>query len=91
MVTRTFRAFCSEVEAALTATAAGKGYNATGVDGENRVYAVIHDATGGHGHAIGEIVYKALRYARKRDPHDLVKLAAWAFLVFKHHQDDETV
>ena len=87
MVTRSLKAFCEDVEAALTAAAESKGYNATGVDGENRVYAVIHGATGGHGHAIGEIVYKALRYARKRDPHDLVKLAAWAFLIFKHHEE----
>jgi hypothetical protein len=87
MGTRTYRAFCAEVEAALTAAAESKGYNATGVDGENRVYAIIHGATGGHGHAIGEIVYKALRYARKRDPHDLVKLAAWAFLIYTHHDD----
>ena len=87
MGTRTFEAFCTEVKASLTSAAASKGYNATGVDGENRVYAVIHAATGGHGHAIGEIVYKALRYARKRDPMDVVKIAAWAFLIFTHHEE----
>ena len=82
---RTFDAFRAEVEASLTSAAGEKGYNTTGVDGENRVYAVVHAATGGHGHALGEIIYKALRYARKRDPADLVKIAAWAFLIYKHH------
>jgi len=84
---RNFQDFSGAVLASLSDTAAGKGYNATGVDGENRVYAIIHAATGGHGHALGEIVYKALRYARKRDPMDLVKIAAWAFLIYKHHEE----
>ena len=75
------------MKASLTSAAKAKGYNATGVDGENRVYGVIHAATGGHGHAIGEIVYKALRYARTRDPMDVIKIAAWAFLVYKHHRE----
>jgi hypothetical protein len=87
MADRTFQAFREAVEAALTSAAAGKGYNATGVDGENRTYEVIHTATGGHGHALGEIIYKALRYARTGDAMDLVKIAAWAFLIYKHHKE----
>lgn len=38
-------------------------------------------------HALGEIIYKAVRYHHKRDPEDLVKIAAWAELVWREHVD----
>ena len=82
----TFEGFTRDVKGLLADTAEGKGYNATGVDGYNQTYEFIQTATGDHGHAIGEIIYKALRYMRKRDPQDLLKIAAWAYLVFKHHK-----
>jgi len=81
----TFKSFCSQIEAMLEETAKSKGYNTTGPDGDNAVYRFIHEATGDHGHGIGEIIYKAIRYMRKRNPEDLLKLAAWAFLIWKHH------
>jgi len=34
------------------------------------------------GHALGEIVYKAVRYRAKHDRMDLVKIAAWAALQY---------
>jgi hypothetical protein len=84
---RRYDEFCQQVEGLLSVTAQGKGYNATGVDGQNAVYEFIYTTTGDHGHAIGEIMYKAIRYMRKRDPQDLLKIAAWAYLIFKHHRD----
>jgi len=38
----------------------------------------------GHAHALGEIVYKARRYAAKRNVEDVLKIAAWAYLIWKH-------
>lgn len=37
-------------------------------------------------HAEGEIIYKLVRYNRKRNPEDLLKIAAWAYLMWKEHE-----
>jgi hypothetical protein len=84
---RTYAEFQRNVMALLEPTAKGKGYNTTGVDGQNLLYEFVQEAVGGPGHAIGEAIYKVRRYAAKRNPEDLEKLAAWAFLMWKHHQD----
>jgi hypothetical protein len=41
------------------------------------------------GHALGEITYKAVRYQAKKDPRDLVKIAAWAALLYMEDQSKE--
>lgn len=81
---RTLTAFEREVRTLLGGTAAGKSYSTTGPDGPNELYAFVQHMTGGHHHALGEIVYKAKRYAAKGNPEDLAKIAAWAFLVWRH-------
>lgn len=81
----TYKVFCHKIEMMLGLTAKEKGYNTTGPDGENAVYKFIHEATGDHGHGVGEIIYKAIRYMRKRNPEDLLKLAAWSYLIWRHH------
>jgi len=83
---RTFQQFSHQVQALLEPTAKSKGYNTTGVDGQNQLYEFVQETVGGPGHAIGEAIYKIKRYAAKRNPEDLEKLAAWAFLMWKHHQ-----
>lgn len=83
---RTFNQFMTEVGTLLGGTASGKGYSATGADGDNPLYAFVQSMNEGHQHALGEIVYKARRYAAKRNPEDILKVAAWAFLVWKHDQ-----
>jgi hypothetical protein len=80
----TFDEFVTQVRALLEPTAKGKGYSSTGVDGHNALYEFVQGTVGGDGHAIGEIIYKAKRYAAKGNPEDLLKAAAWAFLVLKH-------
>lgn len=80
----TFDEFTAQVRALLEPTAAGKGYNTTGVDGENELYEFVRETVGGDGHALGEMLYKVKRYAAKGNPEDLLKVAAWAFLVLKH-------
>lgn len=75
------------MRALLEPTAAGKGYNTTGVDGSNQLYEFVRDVAG-EGHALGEIIYKAKRYAAKGNPEDVLKIAAWAFLILKHRTPD---
>ena len=82
----TFDQFVSEVRALLEPTAQGKGYNTTGVDGQNQLYEFVQGMAG-EGHALGEIVYKAKRYAAKGNPEDVLKIAAWSFLILKHRRD----
>jgi len=84
-VTPSFALFLLEVRALLEPTALGKGYSTTGVDGDNALYEFVQEMAG-PGHALGEIVYKARRYGAKRNPEDLLKIAAWAFLLWKHHR-----
>lgn len=79
----TFAEFIDKVKALLEPTAAGKGYNTTGIDGQNDLYEFVQSFASDH-HALGEIVYKAKRYAAKGNPEDILKIAAWAFLVWKH-------
>ena len=86
MSDRTFEGFIAEVRALLEPTAAGKGYSTTGVDGQNALYEFVQEMAGA-GHALGEIVYKARRYSAKRNPEDLLKIAAWAWLAYKHHPE----
>ena len=87
----TFEAFVSEVRGLLEPTAAGKGYNASGVDGPNDLYQFVQTMSGGHQHALGEIVYKARRYAAKGNREDVLKIAAWAFLILKHEPNVGTI
>lgn len=83
----TYEDFARRVRALLEPTAASKGYNTNGADGDNDLYEFVHGVVGGHGHAIGEIIYKARRYAAKGDLTDVLKIAAWAFLIAKYHRD----
>jgi hypothetical protein len=80
----TFRDFCDQVETLLDGTASGKGYNANGPDSRNALYEFVQEMTGGPHHACGEVVYKVKRYEAKRNPEDILKAAAWCFLILKH-------
>ncbi len=39
------------------------------------------------GHALGEIVYKAVNYQATRDELELVKIASWAFLKWRRERN----
>lgn len=71
-------AFCRESHGLLNGDAQGKGYAQEGRDGRPMLDFVANHCGGGH--ALGEIVYKVVRWNQKRDPKDLLKVAAWAFL-----------
>ncbi len=85
-----FRSFCEAVRELLDETAAQKGYHQTGLVGPNPMFAFVAETAGGPEHALGEIIYKVRRYAARRDSEDLVKIAAWAYLVwcFDHPEPD---
>ncbi len=87
MTDRNYVTFCNDVEGLLTQTAASKGYNNTGTDGENQVYEFIRSVNGNDGHSIGEVIYKLLRWSRKGNPEDLLKACAWIFLIWKHQRN----
>lgn len=75
-----FSDFCAEVATMLGETAKDKGYSKSGPDGRNPLFEVT-----GANHAMGEIIYKAVRFRDRvpPDPKDLLKIAAWAFLAWK--------
>lgn len=80
------RDFQNEVTDVLTGTARGKGYAKDG-DGGRAFYdavALVSDDNN-DSHAKGEITYKVKRYGSKKDPKDLIKIAAWAFLLWDRH------
>ena len=85
----TFDAFTQQVRALMDPVACAKGYNQTGVDGPNELYEFVKTTVGSDAHALGEIIYKARRYAAKGDPVDVLKIAAWAFLILKHKQEPQ--
>lgn len=76
-----FSQFMREVAESLSEAAVVKGYSAGGPDGPNPLFEVT-----GSDHAMGEAIYKAVRYRAKRDKGDLIKLAAWAFLAYRFHK-----
>jgi hypothetical protein len=86
----TFDQFVGEVRALMEPTAVSKGYSTTGIDGVNPLYEFVEDMAEGPGHALGEIVYKAKRYGARRNPEDLLKIAAWAWLAYRHHESAES-
>lgn len=90
MTERTFERFSEEVEGLLSGTAKGKGYSGEGPNGVNRLYEFVQEMNGGHAHALGECVYKVRRYAAKGNPEDILKAAAWCYLIYRHHEDDDT-
>lgn len=80
----TYDEFAERVRALLEPAAAGKGYNQTGADGVNELYAFVQRVNAGDGHAVGEVIYKMVRYGAKRNPEDVLKAAAWCYLILKH-------
>lgn len=82
-----FDAFVGEIRA-LFNKSVGKGYGPAKPDEKNELYEFVKHFFSDD-HALGEIVYKAVRYRHKQNPEDLVKIAAWAWLLFFHHWQDE--
>ena len=78
---KTFDEFTAALDGILGGTAEGKGYNAGGPNGANELSDFVEQHCPGH--ALGEVIYKAVRFQRKRNPEDLLKIAAWAYLQWR--------
>jgi hypothetical protein len=67
--------FNDEVDTILGSVAKEKGYDG----GKGQLYSITKNLP----HPLGEIVYKVVRYNQTHDPLDLVKIAAWARLIYE--------
>ena len=65
-------------EEMLGGEAESKGYQ--GMGEPNHLYEVT-----GLDHAIGEVIYKAVRYRARFEANDLVKIVAWVALLWEQH------
>lgn len=77
-----FDVFVAHIRDLVEGKAEEKGYNQTGADGPNDLYAFNKKYFAGH--SLGEVVYKCVRYASKRNKEDLLKAAAWLYLTWRH-------
>jgi len=71
--------FYEEISKVLGGTALSKGYLSENL--ENPLMDFMSKTFPDH--ALGEIIYKAVRYKSKMDPVDLIKIAAWARLIYE--------
>lgn len=74
--------FQAEVVKALNGKAESKGYSSGGDSGGRPMLDAVALIAGEGTHPIGEIIYKLSRWKAKKNPEDLVKAAAWAFLMW---------
>jgi hypothetical protein len=74
--------FQAEVIKALNGKAEEKGYSEGGDSGGRPMLDAVATIVGESTHPIGEILYKLARWKAKGNPEDLVKVAAWAFLLW---------
>lgn len=77
-----FGEFMAQVHAIVAHKGKDKGYSMG--EAEERPGGKLMEFVEEHfkGHALGEIVYKAVRFQSKKNPEDLIKAAAWAYLVW---------
>ena len=80
--TPSFDEFARQARELVDAQAASKGYNQTGAEGPNALFAFVRNM--GLNIAEGEMVYKVIRWHAKRDKRDLAKIVGWAFLEWLH-------
>jgi len=86
-----FIEFTGKVKSLLEGQASDKGYSQGGADGRNELYEFIQKHVGAnpHAHALGEVIYKVVRFAARGNPEDLEKAAAWLFLIRRHLGDND--
>lgn len=77
-----------EVYRMMTSKAVEKGYHKTGdlKRFQNPLMSIVESEFPGH--TLGEIVYKCQRYAKKKNPEDLVKIIAWACLLLLNSENE---
>ncbi len=80
---RTFAAFAAEVKDSCESHAKRKNYTQNDIDGPNQLGDIIKSLGIGSQHGIGEIIYKAAEFLKTPRRLLLVKIAGWAFVVWK--------
>ena len=89
----TYDDFVRHVRGQLDDAAVAKNYSTNGADGTNTLYTAVQQMTGGHHHGCAEIVYKVNRFLsagqRGNNVEDIVKVASWAFLIWRHWHLDQ--
>lgn len=78
--------FTREIEEVIGVTAGKKGYLKKDRHLASRIYEEF-----GRGHMLGEIATKITRYNHIQNYDDLVKIAAWAFLLAREHKKERVV
>jgi hypothetical protein len=76
-----FEQFLAEVREQIEGKARRRGYSEAGTEGYNPLFEFNKQFFPCHPQ--GEIVYKLVRGMEEKDPEDIVKVAAWAFLIWK--------
>lgn len=83
---RDLSSFVAKVAESLNGKASSKGYSSGGADGPNPVNEFMQVYFPGH--ALGEIIYKVIRYQKRGNLEDLEKAAAWLYLTWREAQRD---
>ena len=73
-----FEHFVSKLRPIVTVTADSKGYKSDGVSPAQFIQENF-----GIGHHLGEIVLKAIRFNAKGLEEDLLKIAGWAYVIWR--------
>ena len=77
---RSFQRFTREVQQSIRAYGKKKGYRSDKRD----LFEFTVACGAARGHAVGEIIYKAIEFFRRPRKVLLVKIAGWAFLAWRH-------
>ncbi len=77
---RSFQRFAREVQQSVHDYGKKKGYRAERRD----LFEFTVDCGAAKGHAVGEIIYKAIEFFRRPRKVLMVKIAGWAFLAWRH-------
>jgi len=80
---RTFDEFAKQVRESVDAHAKRKGYTENDLDGENKLAAITGLLGIRAQHGVGEIIYKATEYLKNPREVLLVKIAGWAYILWK--------
>ena len=81
MPDRTLEAFMEEVRDSLNGQAERKGYTKSGAPDQLGSFLAFIGAEPGH--AVGEIILKCVEHLKSPRDVNLVKIAAWAFILYR--------
>lgn len=79
--------FLEAVRDSVESHAKRKNYTDHGADGENKLVTIMAAMGIGVPHGIGEIVYKCTEYLRNPREVLLIKIAGWAFIIWRGEKD----